>query len=245
MLAYLLGLFVPWRILAVLGKTLRPFLLSVSSKHLHDLYSFYLQVHCLAQYSYQASFSSLNLLAGWYALTIECLFISVHIMVNPLFFFVNMQAKMGMTDDFETSLQVLRGFETDITVEVNEIKVILLHIYTENVLCFKRYHADGCLNTSLCKCVEICGIIYKAIIYSSVCRSQAQEILFPSQGAQIFPLINTFYTIGSIYLKLQFYFVVCAKLVGIGLHVLQQLGGINGVLFYSSTIFESAGRTLP
>ena len=30
--------------------------------------------------------------------------------------------------------------------------------------------------------------------------------------------------------------------VGIGLLVLQQLGGINGVLFYSSTIFESAGR---
>lgn len=26
-------------------------------------------------------------------------------------------------DDFETSLQVLRGFETDISVEVNEIKV--------------------------------------------------------------------------------------------------------------------------
>ncbi|KAG5389659.1 hypothetical protein IGI04_031200 [Brassica rapa subsp. trilocularis] len=31
--------------------------------------------------------------------------------------------------------------------------------------------------------------------------------------------------------------------VGIGLHVLQQLGGINGALFYSSTIFESAGVT--
>jgi len=31
---------------------------------------------------------------------------------------------MGLTDDFETSLQVLRGFETDITVEVNEIKVV-------------------------------------------------------------------------------------------------------------------------
>lgn len=29
--------------------------------------------------------------------------------------------------------------------------------------------------------------------------------------------------------------------VGIGLLVLQQLGGINGVLFYSSTIFKSAG----
>lgn len=34
---------------------------------------------------------------------------------------------MGMTDDFETSLQVLRGFETDITVEVNEIKVTYHH----------------------------------------------------------------------------------------------------------------------
>lgn len=29
-----------------------------------------------------------------------------------------------MTDEFETSLQVLRGFDTDISVEVNEIKVI-------------------------------------------------------------------------------------------------------------------------
>lgn len=30
---------------------------------------------------------------------------------------------MGMTEDFEASLQVLRGFDTDISVEVNEIKV--------------------------------------------------------------------------------------------------------------------------
>lgn len=30
---------------------------------------------------------------------------------------------MGMTEDFEVSLQVLRGFETDISVEVNDIKV--------------------------------------------------------------------------------------------------------------------------
>lgn len=33
------------------------------------------------------------------------------------------QAKMGMTEEFETSLQVLRGFDTDISVEVHEIKV--------------------------------------------------------------------------------------------------------------------------
>lgn len=29
---------------------------------------------------------------------------------------------MKMMDDFEASLQVLRGFETDITAEVNDIK---------------------------------------------------------------------------------------------------------------------------
>jgi SP family sugar porter-like MFS transporter len=32
---------------------------------------------------------------------------------------------MGMTEEFETSLQVLRGFDTDISLEVNEIKVIV------------------------------------------------------------------------------------------------------------------------
>lgn len=30
---------------------------------------------------------------------------------------------MGMTEEFEASLQVLRGFDTDISIEVNEIKV--------------------------------------------------------------------------------------------------------------------------
>lgn len=33
---------------------------------------------------------------------------------------------MGMTEDFESSLQVLRGFDADISVEVNEIKVTLI-----------------------------------------------------------------------------------------------------------------------
>lgn len=39
------------------------------------------------------------------------------------FFGPPIQAKMGMMEDFEASLQVLRGFDADITVEVNEIKV--------------------------------------------------------------------------------------------------------------------------
>ncbi|RZS09377.1 hypothetical protein BHM03_00040454 [Ensete ventricosum] len=38
-------------------------------------------------------------------------------------FFPFMQAKMGMMEDFEASLQVLRGFDADITVEVNEVKI--------------------------------------------------------------------------------------------------------------------------
>lgn len=31
---------------------------------------------------------------------------------------------MGMTEEFEASLQVLRGFDTDISTEVNDIKVL-------------------------------------------------------------------------------------------------------------------------
>ncbi|CAL5383570.1 unnamed protein product [Camellia sinensis] len=71
MLAYLLGLFVNWRILAVLG-------------------------------------------------ILPCL-----ILIPGLFFIPESPrwlAKMGMTEDFEASLQVLRGFDTDISIEVNEIK---------------------------------------------------------------------------------------------------------------------------
>ncbi|KAH9663138.1 Sugar transporter ERD6-like 6 [Citrus sinensis] len=100
MLAYLLGLFVNWRVLAVLG-------------------------------------------------VLPCT-----LLIPGLFFIPESPrwlAKMGMTEDFESSLQVLRGFDTDISIEVNEIKI------------------------------------------------------------------------------------------GIGLLVLQQLSGINGVLFYSSNIFANAG----
>uniref|UniRef100_A0A1J3IE87 Sugar transporter ERD6-like 6 n=1 Tax=Noccaea caerulescens TaxID=107243 RepID=A0A1J3IE87_NOCCA len=130
MLAYLLGLFVPWRILAVLG------------------------------------------------------ILPMTVLIPGLFFIPESPrwlAKMGMTDDFETSLQVLRGFETDITVEVNEIK---------------------------------------RSVASSSKRSSTVRFVDLKRRRYYFPL-----------------------LVGIGLLVLQQLGGINGVLFYSSTIFESAGVT--
>ncbi|OMO84404.1 General substrate transporter [Corchorus olitorius] len=85
---------------------------------------------------------------------------------------------MGMMEDFEASLQVLRGFDTDISVEVNEIK---------------RAVASSTKRTT----IRFADLKRKRYWY---------------------PLT-----------------------IGIGLLVLQQLSGINGVLFYSTNIFESAG----
>lgn len=128
MLAYLLGLFVNWRVLAVLGA-------------------------------------------------LPCL-----VLIPGLFFIPESPrwlAKMGLTEDFETSLQVLRGFDADITVELNEIK---------------------------------------RSVASSTNRRTAMRFADLKHRRYWFPLM-----------------------VGIGLLILQQLGGINGVIFYSSNIFLSAG----
>ncbi|KAK1395630.1 Sugar transporter ERD [Heracleum sosnowskyi] len=127
MLSYFLGLFVSWRVLAVLG-------------------------------------------------TLPCL-----VLIPGLFFIPESPrwlAKMGMTEEFEISLQVLRGFETDISLEVNEIKRSV----------------------------------------ASTSRRTAIRFGDLKQRRYWFPLM-----------------------IGIGLLVLQQLSGTNGVLFYSTTIFKSAG----
>ncbi|XP_021600270.1 sugar transporter ERD6-like 6 isoform X2 [Manihot esculenta] len=127
MLAYLLGLFVQWRILAVLG-------------------------------------------------ILPCT-----VLIPGLFFIPESPrwlAKMGMTEDFEASLQVLRGFDMDISLEVNEIK--------------------------------------RAVASTS----KRTTIRFAE-------------------LKRRRYWL--PLMIGIGLLVLQQTSGINGVLFYSSTIFGTAG----
>lgn len=50
---------------------------------------------------------------------------------------------MGMTDEFESCLQVLRGFDVDISDEVNEIKVRhppLLFRETERYIFFYDGH---------------------------------------------------------------------------------------------------------
>ncbi|KAJ9561980.1 hypothetical protein OSB04_007140 [Centaurea solstitialis] len=127
LLAYLLGLFLPWRVLAVVG-------------------------------------------------TLPCIFL-----IPGLFFIPESPrwlAKMGFMEDCETSLQVLRGFDTDISTEFNEIK-------------------------------------------RSVATSGKRATIRFSE------------------LKRRRYWY--PLMVGIGLLLLQQLSGINGVLFYSSNIFRSAG----
>ncbi|KAK8290627.1 hypothetical protein V6Z11_D06G009900 [Gossypium hirsutum] len=141
MLAYLLGLFVEWRILAVLG-------------------------------------------------ILPCT-----ILIPGLFFIPESPrwlAKMGMTEDFETSLQVLRGFDADISIEVNEIKGVKRNLTSTT----------------------------RASMRSVASTTRRTTIRFADlkERRYWFPLM-----------------------VGIGLLMLQQLSGINGVLFYSSTIFEAAG----
>ncbi|XP_066362292.1 sugar transporter ERD6-like 4 isoform X2 [Miscanthus floridulus] len=128
-LAYLLGMFVPWRLLAVIGA-------------------------------------------------LPCT-----VLIPGLFFIPESPrwlAKMNLMEDCETSLQVLRGFETDITTEVNDIKRAVTSSSKRTTISF-------------------------------------QEL---NQKKYRTPL-----------------------LLGIGLLVLQNLSGINGVLFYASSIFKAAGVT--
>ncbi|KAK4764681.1 hypothetical protein SAY86_025771 [Trapa natans] len=127
LLAYVLGLFVNWRILAVMGA-------------------------------------------------LPCI-----VLIPGLFFIPESPrwlAKMGKTEEFESSLQVLRGFDTDISSEVNDIKKSVVSSNKRTTITFSDF----------------------------------------KRKRYWFPL-----------------------LIGIGLLVLQQLTGINGVFFYSTTIFESAG----
>ncbi|XP_020398053.1 sugar transporter ERD6-like 6 [Zea mays] len=126
MFVYVLGLFFPWRLLALIG-------------------------------------------------TLPCLFL-----IPGLFFIPESPrwlARMNRMDDCETSLQVLRGFNADITAEANDIKIAVTSANKSGTISF-------------------------------------QEL---NQKKNRTPLI-----------------------LGIGLLVLQQLSGINCIVFYSGSIFKAA-----
>ncbi|KAE9457031.1 hypothetical protein C3L33_11055, partial [Rhododendron williamsianum] len=182
MLAYLLGLFVNWRILAVLGKF---------------------------QYLLSGILPCLILIPGLF-----------FIPESPRWLVSFMKAKMGMTEEFEASLQVLRGFDTDISIEVNEIKVSSFIIVSITAVSSGfSYTGRGEVQAQVF--IAVSSINWQES-YSTFWRSQAQKILVSANANS---------------------FLLCDILqVGIGLLVFQQLSGTNGVLFYSSTIFKSAGK---
>ncbi|AQK92252.1 Retrovirus-related Pol polyprotein LINE-1 [Zea mays] len=131
MFVYVLGLFFPWRLLALIG-------------------------------------------------TLPCLFL-----IPGLFFIPESPrwlARMNRMDDCETSLQVLRGFNADITAEANDIKASM------------------------------------QIAVTSANKSGTISFQELNQKKNRTPLI-----------------------LGIGLLVLQQLSGINCIVFYSGSIFKAAG----
>ncbi|KAJ6367094.1 hypothetical protein OIU77_003469 [Salix suchowensis] len=105
-------------------------------------------------------------------------------------------AKMGMMEDFEASLQALRGYETDITTEVNEIKTL----FTVSSL------------------IAISPLYFLQRAVASSSKRTTIQFADLKRRRYWFPLM-----------------------VGIGLLVLQQLSGINGIFFYSSNIFANAG----
>ncbi|KAL8152064.1 hypothetical protein V2J09_021872 [Rumex salicifolius] len=122
----------------------------------------------------------LGIFLGWRILAVLGI-LSCGALVPGLFFIPESPrwlAKMGKLEEAELSLLVLRGFGSDITIEMEDIK-------------------------------------------SSV-KSMSQRA-----------------TIRLVDLRRRRYWY--PLMLGIGLLALQQLSGINGVFFYSSTIFENAG----
>lgn len=98
-----------------------------------------------------------------------------------------------MTDDFEASLQVLRGFDTDISVEVNEIKVCLLpFIYNSRGRGHKNvFPAIILVDFLTVHKLDIISQFWIAEVRGldnqknshPVCRSQSEAILAASDGA--------------------------------------------------------------
>ncbi|KAK3413927.1 sugar transporter ERD6-like 6 isoform X2 [Eucalyptus grandis] len=116
-------------------------------------------------------------------------------------------AKMDYRGELEASLKVLRGFDTDISHEVNEIKTSVASTSERTTIGLaelkqKRYWFPLMVIVSL-------GSMLDLLSHNLACC----------------PFVCQIYVLQ----------------VGVGLLILRQLSGINGVLFYSTTIFENAG----
>uniref|UniRef100_A0A452ZY76 Major facilitator superfamily (MFS) profile domain-containing protein n=1 Tax=Aegilops tauschii subsp. strangulata TaxID=200361 RepID=A0A452ZY76_AEGTS len=116
---------------------------------------------------------------------------------------------MNKMEDFETSLQVLRGFETDITSEVNDIKRAVTSANKRAAIRFQELNQKK-FRMPLIVTSLPCRFVFHTKIHNASCNNG---------------------DCGTIWQ------------LGIGLLVLQQLSGINAILFYASSIFKAAGIT--
>jgi len=205
MLAYLLGLFVEWRILAVLGNVPKDYLwfpfhqrdeiliLNIALLVLPIIMVIFFFLKSSGGMSIinqmmvnDLTFSDDNNLINFFSGILPCT-----ILIPGLFFIpesprwlVNFmkcavllmylrycyvywckflaasspnQAKMGMTEDFESSLQVLRGFDTDISVEVHEIKVFSV---VEIILTATSCCASSCAASLDATCKLLAKVVF-------------------------------------------------------------------------------------
>uniref|UniRef100_A0A0D9VU98 Major facilitator superfamily (MFS) profile domain-containing protein n=1 Tax=Leersia perrieri TaxID=77586 RepID=A0A0D9VU98_9ORYZ len=113
-------------------------------------------------------------------------------------------ANVGREKEFQTSFQMLRGEDADISEEAIEIKV------------------NFCPNSLYMLQINVNGIAQNDNFLQEYIESLHT---FPKARVQDLFLSNNIYAVN----------------VGVGLMIFQQLGGINGVGFYASSIFTSAG----
>lgn len=172
-----------------------------------------------------------------------------------------MQAKTGHKKEFEAALQRLRGQDADISLEAAEIQVLICGLYTgvqiDNGLADSKY--DTC-SQGLCHCItglyrnsatapksQNSGSVSKKILTFCHCN-----FLFPSSFQKFiffwFQLIsfkkNCVLHMLSVSIFSLLHNLNCpffGNQIGVGLMFFQQFGGINGICFYTSNIFESAG----
>uniref|UniRef100_M1B994 Sugar transporter n=1 Tax=Solanum tuberosum TaxID=4113 RepID=M1B994_SOLTU len=143
MVAYLLGLFASWRVLAVIGM-------------------------------------------------LPCM-----VLIPGLFFIPESPrwlAKMGNFEDFETSLQVLRGFDTDISLEMNEIKKSVGSSSKKATIHFselkrRRYYYPLLIGIGLLSLQQLSGIngilMYSSNIFKSAGVSSSKAATFGLGAIQV------------------------------------------------------------